>query len=310
MGWCTVTTACSLAPITLITFSCTLPKSTESTNRHGNHSFPPLLTEDAALCARCHHRALCTSLGPGRGRSWSQSTGCCHEVSCGVSPASSFSFSWGGTVLAVQFQEGEWGSPLWLTPGQGNSGQSWRPAFLETHPSGDYTVRVKPAPFRSCSPRLTFKCLKSEKRSGAELSGREVGCTGRLALLSAGLCSGDSTGTGGAAHGQGPKWGPMLAFLPPGPECCLPEAWVSKGWEVRCPRGLAMPVGSGGTASIQKCPGRRPGPEGGKPRGRGRRQGPGRGGLGAECVAAAAPPPGSAGPVGSCWGLSCLAGEL
>ena len=194
VGWCTVTMACSLAPITLITFSCTLPKSTESTNRHGNHSFPPLLTEDAALCARCHRRALCTSLGPGRGRSWSQSTGYCHEISCGVSPASSFSFSWGGTVLAVHFQEGEWGSPLWLTPGQGNSGQSWRPAFLETHPSGDYTVRVKPAPFRSCSPRLTFKCLKSEKRSGAELSGREVGCTGRLALLSAGLCSGDSTG--------------------------------------------------------------------------------------------------------------------
>ena len=97
-------------------------------------------------------------------------------------------------MLAVHFQEGERGSPLWLAPGQGNSGQSWRPAFLETRPSGDYTVRVKTAPFRSCSPRLTFKCLKNEKRSGAELSGREVGRTGRLALLRTGLCSGDSTG--------------------------------------------------------------------------------------------------------------------
>lgn len=91
------------------------------------------------------------------------------------------------------------GSPLWLALGQGNSGQARRLAFLEPPPSGDYTVRVKPAPFGSCSPGgdLQGQAL----RTGSGLC-REAGST------SSGLCSGDSFRHRGQPTSRVPSGGP------------------------------------------------------------------------------------------------------
>ena len=144
----------------------------------------------------CHLRALPLACG-GRGQPCSQ-TACC-EFSCWTSPPPSFSFFGGGTEWAVCFQTRGRGSPLWLALGQGNSGQAWRLAFLEPPPSGDYTVRVKPAPFGSCSPRGTFR---------AELSGQAVGCVGRLALPAPASAPGTASGTGGQPTSRVPSGGP------------------------------------------------------------------------------------------------------
>lgn len=129
---------------------------------------------------------------------WVGVTGSC-EVSCRTSPPPSFSFFGGGTAWAVCFQAGERGSPLWLALGQGNSGRDWRLAFLEPPPSGDYTVRVKLAPFRSCSPRVTFR---------AELSGQVVGCVRRLALPAPASTPGTASGAGGQPTSRVPSGGP------------------------------------------------------------------------------------------------------
>lgn len=74
--------------------------------------------------------------------------------------------------MAVYFggEEVGRGSPSWLALGQGNSHTVLRAlAFLETCPSDEGRVRVKLASFRSCSPGLTFKYLKNEKRGRGEL---------------------------------------------------------------------------------------------------------------------------------------------
>lgn len=149
-------------------------------------SLPPRLTEDAA-------HTVTSVLGRPRSQ-----TACC-EVSCWTLPPPSFSFFGGGTAWAVCFQAGGRGSPLWLVLGQGNSGQDWRLDFLEPPPSGDYTVRVKPAPFGSCSPGGTFR---------AELSGQAVGCVGRLALPASASASGTASGIGGQPTSRVPSGGP------------------------------------------------------------------------------------------------------
>lgn len=161
----------------------------QNTNGHGDPSLPSRLTEDAAHIVTSLH-LFCTWASVGV-------TGCC-EVSCRTSPPPSFSFFGGGTAWAVCFQAGERGSPLWLALGQGNSGQDWRLAFLEPPPSGDYTVRVKLAPFRSCSPGVTFR---------AELSGQGVGCVRRLALPAPGSALGTASGTGAQPTSRVPSGG-------------------------------------------------------------------------------------------------------
>lgn len=95
-------------------------------------------------------------------------------------------------------------------------GQDWRLAFLEPPPSGDYTVRVKLAPFRSCSPRVTFR---------AELSGQGVGCVRRLALPAPASTWGQLQAQGGSPH-PGSQVGPTLTLLPQGLSAVLPEAWA------------------------------------------------------------------------------------